>query len=48
VIDLEVLHTPIGVCQRQEFTHTPPRVQISTLGCLQNSAHKKRAHQNMG
>ena len=23
-IDLEVLHTPIGVCRRQEFAHTPP------------------------
>ena len=21
--DLEVLHTPIGVCRRQEFAHTP-------------------------
>ena len=24
VIDLDVLHTPIGVCRRQEFAHTPP------------------------
>ena len=23
-IDLEVLHTPIGVCRRQEFAHAPP------------------------
>ena len=22
--DLEVLHTPIGVCRRQEFAHAPP------------------------
>ena len=46
-IDLEVLHTPIGVCRRQEFAHTP-RGAISTLGCPQNSAHKKRGHPKHG
>jgi len=42
-IDLEVLHTPIGVCRRQEFAHTPPGCN-KYPGCLQNSAHKKRGH----